>query len=300
MAGLYAGIEAGGTKFAVVIGSGPGDIRAEIRLPTTGPGPTLAAVAGFLDDWSRHGDGPVQAIGIACFGPLDLQPGSATWGHITDTPKPGWAGTDIAGYFRQRYRLPVGLDTDVNGAGLGEFRWGAGAGCGVFVYLTVGTGIGGALVIDGKPVHGLVHPEMGHVRTPHDLARDPFPGNCPVHGDCLQGLASGRALQERWGVPAAELPREHPGWDLEADYLAQFCANLVLVCSPERIILGGGVLEQAHLLPRVRASLRRQLQGYVRSPRLESGMEGYLVPPALGQRAGTLGALCLAERALAG
>lgn len=299
MAALYAGIEAGGTKFNLVIGSGPEDIRAEARIATRRPPETLGEVTAFLDAWHAGGGEPLAAIGIASFGPVDLKPGSARWGFITDTPKPHWQNTDIGGSIRRRYGVPVGFDTDVNGAGLGELRWGAGAGCDVFVYLTIGTGIGGGLFVHGEPVHGLVHTEMGHMRLPHDRARDPYDGCCPFHGDCLQGLASGLAMSQRWGTPADGLPEDHPGWDLEAGYLALACANLALTCSPERIILGGGVMDQTHLFPRVRTKVLALLNGYIHASRILEQCEEYITPAQLGSRAGALGALCLAARAAA-
>ena len=194
--------------------------------------------------------------------------------------------------------MPVAFDTDVNGAALAEHRWGAGRGLDVFVYLTVGTGIGGGAVVDGRVLHGLVHPEMGHLRIPRDRDRDPFPGTCPYHGDCLEGLASGPAMQARWGVPPERLPPDHPAWALEAEYLAQGLASIVAVLSPRRIAVGGGVAGAAALLPRVRARLVTLLGAYVRAPALGDGIERYVVAPALGADAGVLGGLALARQAL--
>ena len=188
--------------------------------------------------------GPLAAIGIASFGPIDPKPGSPTFGYITSTPKPGWGNTDFAGAVARALSVPVGFDTDVNVAALGEWRWGAGQGLDNLIYLTIGTGIGGGGLVNGKLMHGLVHPEMGHIRVPHDLAADPYPGHCPYHGDCLEGLACGPAMNERWQQPSQNLPADHPAWALEAEYLAWALVNIICTLSPERIILGGGVMSQ--------------------------------------------------------
>ncbi|MPN06962.1 putative fructokinase [bioreactor metagenome] len=238
-------------------------------------------------------------MGAACFGPVELDPAAPAYGHITTTPKPGWAGTDVVGALRAGLGVPVGFDTDVNGAALGEVRWGVGVGLDPFVYLTVGTGVGGGAVVNGAPVHGLVHPEMGHVRVPHDRVRDPFPGSCPFHGDCLEGLASGPAIARRWGAPAQTLPAGHPAWELEASYLAELMAQLVLTLSPRRIVLGGGVMTGPGLFPMIRARTRELLAGYVSAPAVEAGLQDVIVPPGLGERSGRLGALALAEAAVA-
>jgi fructokinase len=294
---LYGGIEAGGTKFVCAIGAGPGALLAEARFPTTTPAETLGrAIAFFQEHVARHG--PLAAVGVACFGPVDPDPASPTFGCITSTPKPGWRHTDVVGPLRQALGLPIGFDTDVNGAALGEWRWGVAQGLNNVVYLTIGTGIGGGALVNGRPLHGLVHPEMGHLRLPHDRQADPFPGACPYHGDCWEGLASGPALQQRWGQPAATLPPEHPAWPLEAHYIAQGVANLVCALSPQRLVLGGGVMGQPHLFPLVRAEVQRLLNGYVQSPSILETIDAYMVPPALGPLSGVLGALVLAEQAL--
>jgi len=285
----YGGVEAGGTKFVCLVGRGPEDILGETRFPTGDPQATLARAVEFF-----AGQPPVRAVGVACFGPLDLDPTSPTYGYITTTPKPGWAFTEVAGYLRQALGLPVAFDTDVNGAALGEQRWGAARGLDPVLYLTVGTGIGGGGIVNGRPLHGLVHPEMGHMRLPHDAQADPYPGYCRFHGDCFEGLASGPALRERWGQPAEELPTEHPAWELEARYIALALANLVCSLSPRRIVLGGGVMSNRALYPRVRAQVQELLGGYVHSPSLLEEIEAYIVPPALGARAGALGAIALA------
>ena len=277
------------------VGTGPGDLRDEARIPTTSPAETLARAVAFFRE--PHG-APLRALGIATFGPVDLDPRSPTWGVITSTPKPGWADTDLAGPFRRALAVPIAVDTDVNGAALAEYRWGAAQGDDPVVFVTVGTGVGGGVLVAGRPVHGVVHPEMGHVRVPRDRQHDPFPGACPYHGDCLEGVASAGAMRQRWGVPPEALPPDHPGWELEAHYLALGLAAVVAVLSPRRIVIGGGVIGQSSLLPRVRARLRDLLGGYPRSTAL-ADMDRYLVAPALGERAGVLGALALAEDALA-
>jgi fructokinase len=285
------GVEAGGTKFVCAIGTGPHDVRAEATFDTTTPAVTLAAVTEFF---RTHG--PVAAIGIGAFGPLDLAPRSRTFGSITSTPKPGWSDVDLLGPFTRAFGVPVVLDTDVNAAALAEHEWGAARGLASFIYVTVGTGIGGGGLINGAPMRGLVHPEMGHIRVPHDRARDPFPGACPFHGDCLEGLASAVAMRQRWGADAATLASDHPAWDLEADYLALGLATIVGVLSPERIVVGGGVARQSRLLPLVRGKLQTLLGGYVRAREVLDAIDDYVVPPALGERAGVLGGLALALR----
>jgi fructokinase len=289
--GLYGGIEAGGTKFVCAVGSGPDDLQAEERFPTTTPEETIARAIEFF----RAQQFPLLAVGIASFGPVDPNPASPTFGHITTTPKPGWAHTDIVGAVRRALGVPVGFDTDVNGAALGEHRWGAAKGLDTFIYLTVGTGIGGGGMVNGRLIHGLMHPEMGHVRIPHDLAQDPFPGTCPYHGDCLEGLAAGPAIEQRWGRRGETLPHDHPAWPLEARYLALGLVNYIVTLSPQRIIIGGGVMEQPQLFPLVRREVQALLNGYLQVPAILEDIDGYIVPPALGRRAGVLGAIALAQ-----
>lgn len=296
MTGLYGGVEAGGTKFVCAVGTAPDDLRAETRLPTTGPEETLGRTVGFFQEAiGRHG--PLSALGIGSFGPVDVDPASDTFGHVTATPKEGWSHVDVAGRLRRELDMPVGFDTDVNAAALGEGRWGAARGLDTFVYLTVGTGIGGGGVVEGRLLHGLVHPEMGHVRIPHDRERDPYPGRCPFHGNCLEGLASGPAMEERWGRPPEELPPEHGAWELEADYLAHGLVNYTLTLSPERIVVGGGIMKQRRLFPAIRSRVRELLADYVRAPAVREEIDAYIVPPDLGDRSGVLGALELARRA---
>ena len=292
---MYGGIEAGGTKFVCAVGSDPEDLRGETRFPTTTPEETLNQAIAFFRQQQATLDEPLTAIGVAAFGPLDPDPDSPTFGFITPTPKPGWANTDFAGVIRRALRLPVGFDTDVNGAALAEQRWGAAQGLDTFVYLTIGTGIGGGGMAAGRLLHGLLHPEMGHLRVPHDRQADPFPGSCPFHGDCLEGLASGPALEQRWGRQAETLPPDHPAWALEARYLALGLVNIILTLAPQRIILGGGVMQQPLLFPLVRREVQKLLNGYIHAPEILERIDNYIVPPALGNRAGVLGAIALAQ-----
>ncbi len=293
MTTLYGGVEAGGTKFLCAIGSGPDDICAETRIRTTSPEETIAQVIDFFQAQQSN----LAAVGIASFGPLDPDPASPTFGFITTTPKPGWAHTDLAGTIRRALDVPVGFDTDVNGAALGEYRWAAAQGLDTFIYLTIGTGIGGGGMVGGNLMHGLIHPEMGHIRLPRDREADPFPGICPFHGGCLEGLASGPALEARWGQPAEMLPPDHPGWPLEAHYLSLALVNFICTLSPQRIILGGGVMKQPQLWPMVWANVPALLNGYVQAPEILESIEDYIVPPMLGDRAGVLGAIALAQEA---
>ena len=275
---VFGGIEAGGSKWNCAVGTGPDDLRAVSTIATATPDETIGEAVGFFDR-----EGPVDAIGIGSFGPVDL-----ARGVITTTPKPGWAHTDVSGEIGRRLGVPVVFDTDVNAAALGEHRWGALQGLDVCCYVTVGTGIGGGILVGGTPVHGLQHPEVGHLRIPHDRGEDPFPGVCPFHGDCWEGLASGPAMEARWGRPADEVADDAP-WALEARYLALGVLALMAVVSPQRIVVGGGVLNRRGLLELVQRQLDQLVSGYVAVPEL--------VPPALGARAGVLGALALAESA---
>jgi fructokinase len=293
---LFGGIEAGGTKFVCAIGTGPDDIRSEVRFPTTNPEKTIAEVIRFFKNETIYE--PLDAIGIASFGPVDPQVDSPTFGFITNTPKPGWANIDLGGAMGDAFQVPVGFDTDVNGAAYGEYCWGAGKGLSSVLYLTVGTGIGGGAVAEGKIVHGLLHPEMGHIRIPHSLECDPFPGNCPYHNDCFEGLACGKAMAERWGVPAENLGENHPGWELEAEYIAYALANYTLVLSPQVLILGGGVMQKTSLYPKIRTEFQKVLNGYIQVPQITRDLDRYIVPPGLGNRSGVLGAIGLAIDAL--
>jgi fructokinase len=293
---VFGGIEAGGTKFVCGIGSGPEDIEIA-QFPTTSPATTLRNVAAFF---TERGGSELKALGIGSFGPVDLNPASPCFGHITSTPKLGWQNYDLAGDVARALGVPVAFDTDVNAAALGEARWGAGRGLPDFIYMTIGTGIGGGAMVNGQLAHGLVHAEMGHLRIPHDLQRDPYAGWCPYHGDCLEGLASGPAMEARWGVRARELAPTHPAWALEAHYLALGVVNLALALSPHRILLGGGVMQQPHLFGLIRDEFAHLLNGYVQHSEIIDHLDRYIMPPQLESRAGVLGSLILAEQKFLG
>ena len=288
---LWGGIEGGGTKFNCIVAASPDQIIAETRIPTTTPGQTLQQVTAFFQPYLTHG---LAGIGFACFGPLDLNPQSPTFGYLTATPKPGWTHTDLLTPLHTALGLPVTLDTDVNGAALGEQRWGAAQQVDSFIYLTVGTGIGGGLIMNGKRIHGLTHPEMGHIRIPHNYQQDPFPGSCPFHQDCFEGLASGPAIEKRWGQPAETLSPQHPAWALEAEYIALALVNYITTLSPQKIILGGGVMNAEWLFPLVRTRVQELLNDYIAHPAITANIDSFIVPPALGVHSGVLGAVGLA------
>jgi fructokinase len=283
----YGGVEAGGTKWVCGIGSGPDDLHELVTIPTTTPKEVLERTAEFF---LRNGG--VSAVGVGSFGPLDLRRG-----RITTTPKPGWADTEVVSALQRALGVPVAFDTDVNAAALGEQRWGAAAGLQTFCYITVGTGIGGGVMVDGRLLHGLLHPEIGHMLIPHDRERDPFGGVCPFHGDCFEGLASGSSIRQRWGRPGEQLGDEAEVWELEAEYLALGIVNVICTVSPQRVILGGGVMKQPALRSLVQTRVRERLAGYVSAPELSDGIGEYIVSPALGDRAGVLGAIELARLA---
>jgi fructokinase len=278
------------------VGTQAGKILAETRFPTTLPSETLGKVIAFFRE-QEQGLGQLAALGIASFGPIDPQPASPTYGRILPTPKSGWTNADVVGTIRAAFDIPIAFDTDVNGAALGEWRWGAAQELDTFVFLTIGTGIGGGGLFNGKLMHGLLHPEMGHIRLPHDHSADPFQGVCPFHGDCFEGLASGPAMEKRWGQRAETLPPDHPAWELEAHYIALALVNYVCILSPQRIVMGGGVAQQAQLFSQIRRNVQRLLNDYVQSPQILENITGYIVPAVLGKRAGVLGALALAEQA---
>ena len=289
----FGGIEAGGTKWVCGVADQPGRPDKVDSFPTTSPAETVARAVRFFAE-----NGPVEALGVGAFGPVDIRPDSPAWGTITTTPKPGWGDTEVVAPLRSGLGVPIVLDTDVNVAALGEWRWGAAAGLDDFCYITVGTGIGGGAIINGRLVHGLLHPELGHMRIPHDRSRDPFDGICPYHGDCLEGLASGEAIRQRWGRPGQELSGPAV-WEVEAEYIALALVNVVCLLSPQRIIVGGGVARQPTLLPMARKRLRELLAGYLRAPELTDpdGVDGYVVAPQLGGEAGVIGAIQLAWEA---
>jgi fructokinase len=295
--GIYGGVEAGGSKFVCAIGDGAGRILAEQRFPTTDPAATLEKMRGFLREGSRN-FGTLSAIGVASFGPLILDRMSARYGFIGRTPKAGWSNTDVLGTLAPEFSCRIGFDTDVNAAALAEHRWGAAQDVDNLVYLTVGTGIGGGVLVRGAPLHGLVHPEIGHIHPRRHALDAGFEGICPFHRDCLEGLASGPAILARTGAELQYLDAAHPQWELEADYLGQLCAQLVLALSPQRIVMGGGVMTQLRLLPLIRQRLLHWLGGYVDSSEIRERIDHYVVAPALGAQAGVHGALALAIDAI--
>jgi fructokinase len=291
MTKLYGGMEGGGTKFVCAAGDGRGAIVEEIRIPTTSPIDTLDQAIAFFKNFE------MAAIGLASFGPLDLNPASPTYGTVTATPKPGWTGSDILAPFKREFNLPLSFDLDVNSAAFGEFFLvPENKGLDSLAYFTIGTGIGAGFIINGKVAHGLSHPEAGHMRLPHDRKKDPFPGICPFHGDCFEGMCCGPALASRWRKPAESLPDNHPAWELEAMYIAYALVNVILTVSPQRIVLGGGVMNHRRLFPSIRNKVRVLLNGYPALPTLTGSMEEYIVPPALGNRSGVLGALAMAKK----
>lgn len=282
----FAAIEAGGTKFRVAIAEGR-EILSDTTLPTTVPDETLGASIDFI-----RAEGGAEAVGIACFGPLDLRPGSPTYGSITATPKPGWSNSPVLDPVRDALGVPVAIDVDVGGAVLGEWTWGAARGLSHVVYLTIGTGIGGGVLINGKVHHGMGHPEMGHV-TMERVPGDDYPGHCPFHGACFEGMASGPAIEDRWGEKGIDLSDRDEVWDLEATYLAQALRTFTYAVAPERIVIGGGVMNET-LLQHVRDSLGVRLGGYRRSLASRAELDTFLVMPDLGNRAGVLGAISIA------
>jgi fructokinase len=287
---LYGGIEAGGTKFVCAVGSGPQDIVDEIRFPTATPVETIQHVCDFFAPHIHH----LQAIGLGSFGPVDADPASPTYGYISATPKPHWGGTNILGMIREKLDIPIAIDMDVAIAGLGEAKWGASQGLNHSLYLTIGTGIGGGYIINGKPLRGLASLEMGHIRIPHNLELDPFQGACPYHGDCFEGLASGPAIQARFGKRAESFSDDDPFWDMEAGYIASALVNYILTLAPEMIIIGGGVMQKDIMFPKVRAKAQELLNSYLMNDRLLKNIDQYIVPPMLGNRSGVLGGIALA------
>lgn len=291
---LVAGIELGGTKAVALIARGR-DVLATARFPTKAPEVTLEAIARQLEAW-RGTHGRFEALGIASFGPVGLDRGRADYGRITSTPKRGWQDVDLVGRFAGRFDVPVGFDTDVAGAAVAEHRWGAGQGAGVLVYLTVGTGVGGGVLVDGRPIHGLIHPELGHIRIRRQPGDD-FKGVCPFHGDCLEGLVSGPAIAARTGVKGEELGEGHPVWHRVIGDMAEAIAIFMLTASPQRLLIGGGVFhKRAGLFQALRAGTAERLAGYLAGIG-EKELAGIIAPPGLGDMAGPLGAVALAYRA---
>ena len=287
---LYGGIEAGGTKFVCAVGSGPQNIVDEIRFPTTTPSETIQKVCDFFTPHIHQ----LHGIGLGSFGPVDVNPESPTYGYITTTPKPHWGNTNILGMIREKIKLPISIDMDVAIAGLGESKWGASRGLRHSLYLTIGTGIGGGFIMDGKPLRGLVSPEMGHIRIPHDFELDPFRGVCPYHGDCFEGLACGPSIQARFNQRAETLADDHPFWDIEAGYIANALVDCIFTLTPQIIIIGGGVMQKDFMFPKVRVRVRELINSYLTHDLLLNNIDKYIVPPMLENRSGLLGGIALA------
>jgi fructokinase len=291
---VFGGIEAGGTKFVCIVGNDPDHVLAEERFPTTTPSETIEKVIAFFFPYKKSGQ--LAAIGIASFGPLDLNPASPTYGYITTTPKAGWSQVDLYGEIHRRLDVPVAFDTDVNAAALGEQFWiPENRSLDPFLYVTVGTGIGVGVIVNGTPLHGLMHAEAGHLALPHNWEKDPFHGVCPYHGDCLEGLASGLSMTSRWGQRPEELVESDAAWDLESGYLSVALVNMIYAYSPQRIILGGGVSKHPGVLEDIRFKVRQRINGYIQSPMLMDRIDDYIVSPALGNRSGGLGAIAMAS-----
>ncbi|MGG4479264.1 ROK family protein [Paenibacillus illinoisensis] len=284
-------IEAGGTKFVGGVGNEQGHMEDWCSFPTEHPEITLAKVSDYFRDKG------VEAIGIGSFGPIDLKPDSPTYGYITTTPKSEWENCNVVGILKREFPVPFGWDTDVNAAALGEVTWGAAQGLDNCVYYTIGTGVGVGLIAGGKRIHGLLHPEGGHIRTRRH-PQDHFAGLCKYHGDCLEGLAAGPAIEARWQTPGSELPTDHLAWEMESFYIAESITTSILLHSPQKIILGGGVMQQMHLFPMIREQVIHNLHGYVNVPELLQHIDQYIVPSGLGQHAGLYGALALGIEAL--
>jgi fructokinase len=290
---FFAGVEMGGTKCVCVLGTESHDIIAEQVLPTVDPATTLEAIAQVLQGWNET-HGRILGLGLAAFGPIDLRRDSPTYGHIGTTPKQGWTGIDLDGFFSNRFAVPLVISTDVIGAALAEGRWGAARGVADYAFVTVGTGVGVGLVAAGRPLMGCHHPELGHVRVVR-VAGDQWPGNCRFHGACVEGLASGPAIEARSGRAAVDLPEDSPIWDTVAHALGQLAHVLVVSVAPQMILLGGGVISaHPHLFPRIRSYFATSLNGYLDIPEVTAGLGRYIGPPGLGTRAGPLGALALA------
>ena len=293
----YGGIEAGGTKFNCIIAQDPDHIITETTIKTQTPEITIPEVIQFFKKSEIKNDICISAMGIACFGPVNLDKNDPQFGSITSTPKVQWQNTPLLSLLKPYFDIPFEFDTDVNGAAIGEGKWGAGKGLSDFLYVTIGTGIGGGIISNGLPIHGLIHPEVGHILMNHDLEKDPFEGVCPFHSNCLEGLASGPSMTKRWGVSTLDLAEDHRAWDLEAEYIGQAVHDWVLAYSPMRIILGGGVMKKPGLIEKIRKVARISLNGYVDSNLIKEENNSYITLPKLGDRAGSLGAIALASLA---
>lgn len=288
---LLGGIEAGGTKMVCAVSTEEGRLLERVVIPTKTPETTIPPMIDFFKQWQP------AALGIGSFGPVNLNKASAAYGHIMKTPKKEWAHYDLLGAFRDGLKIPAEIDTDVNAAALAEVTWGAAKGCNTAIYITVGTGVGVGVYCNGGLLHGLVHPEAGHILISR-RRDDPFAGCCPFHDNCLEGLASGPAIEQRWGRPGGELADRDEVWELEADYIGQAVTNYILTYSPQRVILWGGVMHQQRLFPMVRARVREMLGGYVQHELTGEQIDAYIAPPGLGEDPGILGAVLLGKQAL--
>lgn len=288
---LIGAIEAGGTKFVLGIGNEKGEILERLSIPTESPEITMPKVIEFFKDKK------FDAMGVGSFGPIDPKLDSPTYGYITTTPKKGWTNYDIIGELKKHFDVPMAFDTDVNGAALGELIWGDAQGLNSALYITIGTGVGAGAIVEGNMIHGLLHPEMGHIFVKRH-ENDTYKGNCPYHGDCLEGMAAGPAIEARWGKKGHELPLDHEAWEMEAFYLAQALVNFILIVSPEKIIMGGGVMKQAQLFPLIRKEVKKLLNGYVDKKEILEDIDNYIVAPALGDNAGLCGSIALGLQVL--
>lgn len=287
---ILGALEAGGTKMVCAIGDENGNIFEQVSIPTETPEVTMPKMISYFKEKG------IEALGIGCFGPIDPDPDSDTYGYITSTPKLAWANYNIVGAFREAMGCPVGFDTDVNGSVLGEVTFGQAKGKKCVVYVTIGTGVGAGIYIEGKLLHGMLHPEAGHILM-KKRADDNYEGKCPYHKTCMEGLAAGPAIEERWGKKAIELKDNQAVWDLEAYYIAQALANYILILSPDMIILGGGVMHQEQLFPLIRNYVTEMLNGYIKTEEL-TDMDHYIVPASLHDDQGIMGCLELARRAI--
>ena len=288
---LYAGVELGGTKTVVGLASGDGRLVARSTHPTRDPAETLADVADAVDRLT-DANGPIDGIGIGAFGPVHVNPASPDYGRLGRTPKLAWVDCDLIGFFSDRFAMPIALDTDVAAAAHGEARWGAAQDAKSVVYITIGTGVGAGILIDGQSVHGVLHPEVGHIRVPR-AAGDQYAGGCPHHGDCLEGMVAGPAIIARWGAPLNELRSNHDAWRCVSHYLGHLVSNVILFVAPERIVLGGGVMSNSALYALVHSKVQSLLNGYVSVPEVLESLETLVVPPGLGSDAGVLGSAAL-------
>lgn len=290
---IIGAVEAGGTKIVCGIGNESGEIQDRVSFPTEQPEKTIGQIIAYFKDKQ------VSAIGLGFFGPINIDEKSPEYGYVTTTPKPGWGNYPVVPELRKAFDVPLGWDTDVNAAALGEATWGAAKGLDSCLYYTIGTGVGVGVYLEGKLMHGLVHPEGGHVLT-RLYPGDTFKGVCPYHGNCLEGVAAGPAIQARWGVKADQLPADHEAWEIEAYYIGQAVASAILLASPKKVVLGGGVMHQTQLFPLIREQVKRNLAGYVSASAVAERIDDYIVPPGLGDNAGLSGSLALGLRALQG